>query len=370
MDRRRFFGALGAASLGAREERRPNLLVVIANGWRGQALPFGGGEVKAAAIRRLAAGGVQLSRAYTPNPEAEPALTAIQTGRYSHLAGRNPLEESFPGAGVTVDTIEDAIRVIRDRDGEHPFRLRVVTGQPATGAIAQSLVESYLERKFRLRLNVPAEMAGYVRRPLAEYYARCSNLDAGIGRILSALDATEIAADTIFVVTSTHGSMLGSHGLQGGGEHYEESVRVPLLIRYPRRVVAARTIDMPVSTIDLAPTLLSLARVDIPDGLQGLSLSPWLLGGGGPRSESVYCQGRLGREQEWRMVVRGLDKVVVNRDLEITHLYNLGQDPFELDNLADEKSAARKRDEMTAILRDWMRRASDRFLPSGLKLRD
>ncbi len=62
------------------------------------------------------------------------------------------------------------------------------------------------------------------------------------------------------------------------------------------------------------------------------------------------------------MVVRGLDKVVADRDLHITHLYNLGQDPYEMKNLAAEKSRSRKRDEMGAIVQDWMKRARDRIL--------
>ncbi|MCP5116822.1 MAG: hypothetical protein GY953_38845, partial [bacterium] len=56
-------------------------------------------------------------------------------------------------------------------------------------------------------------------------------------------------------------------------------------------------------------------------------------------------------------------------ELLIAHLYNLGQDPYEKTNLARDSGQRRKRDEMQAILRDWMRRMSDKFLPSGLRIR-
>jgi len=163
--------------------------------------------------------------------------------------------------------------------------------------------------------------------------------------------------------------MLGSHGLEHKGVPYEESARVPLLMRYPRSLRGGQKNDLLISNVDLMPTLLSFAGVAVPPDVQGLDLSQQILHGTGPRPESVYCQGRLGTQGEWRMVVRGLDKFVVDRDLTLTHLYNLGQDRYEMQNLVEEAGQRTKRDEMKAILLDWMRRTSDRMLPSGLKLR-
>jgi arylsulfatase A-like enzyme len=140
-------------------------------------------------------------------------------------------------------------------------------------------------------------------------------------------------------------------------------------VRYGRAIRGGVTSDMPISLVDLMPTLLSLAGVPAPPGVQGRDLSQQWLRGTGPRSESIYCQGRLGTPEEWRMVVRGLDKLVVDRELKVTYLFNLGQDPYERNNLAREPAFARTRDEMTAILRDWMQRLGDRILPSGLRLR-
>ncbi len=71
--------------------------------------------------------------------------------------------------------------------------------------------------------------------------------------------------------------------------------------------------------------------------------------------------GRLRSEGEWRMLVRGLDKLVVNSGLEVTHLYNLGQDPQETANLAADSAERRKRDEMLALLRRWILRTGDRL---------
>ena len=116
-----------------------------------------------------------------------------------------------------------------------------------------------------------------------------------------------------------------------------------------------------VSTVDLMPTLLNLCGVDIPENVQGQDISV--------HRESVYSSGKLGEPAEWRMVVRGLDKLVVDRELNVTHLYNLGQDPFEMENLARDVSQDLKRDELKALLKDWMRRSGDGMDPSGLKKR-
>jgi arylsulfatase A-like enzyme len=83
----------------------------------------------------------------------------------------------------------------------------------------------------------------------------------------------------------------------------------------------------------------------------------------------VYAEGQLGSREAWRMVVRGLDKLVFTPRLEILHLYNLGQDPGETTDFAREPAEGRKRDELRAIAADWMRRLGDEMDPSGLKRR-
>ncbi len=262
-----------------------------------------------------------------------------------------------------------AIDFIR-RHRAQPFLLVVSWGPPHTPRKPPpQFAQLYRDRSFRLRPNVPAGYAATARRNYAGYYGLCSALDANIVRLLNTLDENNLADDTIVVFTSDHGDMLGSHGLEFKGLPYEESARIPLLVRYRRRLRGGQVSDLPVSGVDLMPTLLALAGVSVPAGVQGRDLSALILHGAGPRPESIYVQGRLGSRQEWRMVVRGLDKLVADTDLNVTHLYNLGQDPYEMDNLAANPDHRRKRDEMQAILRDWMRRTGDRILPSGLRLR-
>jgi arylsulfatase A-like enzyme len=196
-----------------------------------------------------------------------------------------------------------------------------------------------------------------------------SALDDSVGRLMRALDEQHLAEDTIVVFTSDYGDMLGSQGLEGANVPFEESVRVPLVIRSPRQIEGGHTHQFSLSNVALVPTLLGLCGVPSPDGTQGQDLSNLLTSGQGPHLESVYCLGKLGAAAEWRMVVRALDKLVVDRDLNVTHLYNLATDPYEMKNLAQDAKQELKRDALKALLKDWMRRTADRTDPSGLKKR-
>ncbi|MCP5110666.1 MAG: sulfatase-like hydrolase/transferase, partial [bacterium] len=262
-----------------------------------------------------------------------------------------------------------AIDFIR-ANAARPFCLCVSWGPPHPPRTPPpAYAEIYKPSGIRLRSNVPRSHASRARKSLAGYYGLCTAIDANAGRILDAVDENGLARDTIVVFTSDHGDMLGSHGLDFNGVPFEESVRIPLLIRYPKKIQDGESSRVLMSNVDLMPTLLGLAGLSSPEGIHGLDLSGQLTGQPGAHPEAVYCQGRLGTPPEWRMVIRGLDKVVVNRDLHITDLYNLGQDPYEKRNLARDSKHRRKQDEMLAILRDWMRRMSDKFLPSGLRIR-
>lgn len=143
-------------------------------------------------------------------------------------------------------------------------------------------------------------------------------------------------------------------------EPTETSIHVPLWIR--GLGFAPASDERLVSLTDIVPTLLAAATVAIPPNMQGRSLS-------GPARELVFAYGRLGEPGEWRALIRGFDKIVVDRQLTITHLYNLALDPEESNNLADSLSHGLLRDELRAHLRTAMRQLGDQMDPSGLKRR-
>jgi hypothetical protein len=112
-----------------------------------------------------------------------------------------------------------------------------------------------------------------------------------------------------------------------------------------------------------------MCGVRVPGEIQGRDLSEQILGQKGDRPDAVYAEGKLGDKDEWRMLVRGYDKIVTDLESHVTHLYNLADDPNELNNLALVSTEQLKRDALLAEQQVWMRRLGDRVDPSGLRKR-
>jgi len=126
---------------------------------------------------------------------------------------------------------------------------------------------------------------------------------------------------------------------------------------------------MLVSQADIVPTLLSTCAARVPGEMQGRDLSGQIFEQKGDRPDAVYAEGKLGHKDEWRMLVHGYDKIVTDLEGHVTHLYNLSDDPNELNNLALVSAEQLKRDSLLAEQQVWMRRLGDRLDPSGLRKR-
>jgi arylsulfatase A-like enzyme len=133
---------------------------------------------------------------------------------------------------------------------------------------------------------------------LRVYYAMNASLDEQLGRILDALDELHLADDTVVVFTSDHGEMFGAHGRVQKMTFYEESVRVPMLIRWPAHVPPGGVSDACMATPDLMPTLLGLMDLPIPSGVEGTDLSHLARGESGPEPEFAFLQG-MGHTYLW-----------------------------------------------------------------------
>lgn len=116
----------------------------------------------------------------------------------------------------------------------------------------------------------------------ALYYGMVALLDHSIGRILAAVDRFGLRDNTVILFLSDHGDYLGDHGMYGKGLPYESALRIPLIVRGPG-IAAGQTIDSVESTLDIAPTLLEMAHIAEPEGMQGNSLKDLLSGVDLPR---------------------------------------------------------------------------------------
>ena len=143
--------------------------------------------------------------------------------------------------------------------------------------------------------DLPAHLSSAERkrwiyqRFVKDRYRAVAGVDENLGRVLRRLDERGLATDTLVIYTSDNGFFEGEHGWYDKRFMYEPSLRVPLLVRYPRGAAAGRVERHMVQNIDLAPTILDFAGVEAPPGMQGRSLRP-LLEGAAPADwrQSVY----------------------------------------------------------------------------------
>jgi arylsulfatase len=129
------------------------------------------------------------------------------------------------------------------------------------------------------------------RQITAAYYAMIEQVDTEMGRMLSVLEETGQADNTIVIFMSDHGEMLGDHGIYLKGPYFYDCLtRVPLIIRWPGHFKAGAKMDALVELVDVAPTLLEAAGIPIPSGMQGRSLMPLLTGQTQSHRDSVYSE--------------------------------------------------------------------------------
>lgn len=341
-------------------DRKPNIVLVIARGWRGVATPFAGdAEIEAPNLEKFGGDALVFSRAYCADPRPAPARSAIVTGRYPHSNG---VIDDSSSLRVEEVTIGAALRTAGYQYGEKldflkqagagPFFLNLSIQAPEDAKPVDAA-------KLHVRDNVPESADAATRKTLAERYGGYKAMDAEFGRILAALNDAKAAENTIVVFTADCGEQIGSHGLTGDATFYEESVRVPLAIRFPRILARGSQSNVLACHTDIMPTLLGFCGEPPPTGMEGDDLSSWIVSQKGVRPEAVYIEGRIGQKDEWRALVQGLDKIVVNTQGDATHLFNLANDPYEKTNLAQDASVELKRDQLLAQLRAARQRLLD-----------
>lgn len=176
-----------------------------------------------------------------------------------------------------------------------------------------------------------------IRRATAAYYGMIETVDKHFGEVLQALrSAGQNLDDWIIIFTSDHGEMLGEHGIWEKQKFFEGSVRVPLVVRWPRRF-EARVVKENVNLCDIFATLCELADIPIPQGLDSRSLVPLLKGdssGWDDETVSQFGGGKL-------MIKRGPLKYQYYGEAMPEVLFDLSVDPGERSNcIAEPRHAA------------------------------
>ncbi|MGH7448322.1 MAG: sulfatase family protein [Longimicrobiales bacterium] len=183
------------------------------------------------------------------------------------------------------------------------------------------------------------------QRYISDYMRVVAGLDAAVGRVLDHLDATGLTQNTMVVYTSDQGFFLGDHGWFDKRWMYEESLRTPLLVRWPG-VIAPGSVNTDLAmNLDYAQTLLDAAGVDAPSTMQGRSLVP-LLRGSTPADwrDAIYYQ--YFAYPDWHMVQRQYGvrthryKLIHYYEIGEWELFDLARDPNELNSVYEEPAYA------------------------------
>ena len=470
------------------QARRPNIIILMPDQMRGQAMGVAGNpDVQTPQMDRLAAGGVYLPNFVANSPVCCPARATILTGLYPHGHGvlvndlrlrdeaismaevlgdvgyatgfigkwhldggqrqpgfipPGPRRQGFQfwaanscdhrhfdshyyhdtDRKIPIDKFEpeiwmdEALRFVRD-NREKPFFLWWTCGPPHNPYVApKEYLDRYHADKLTMRPNwQPLERHG-MREDIANYYAMITAIDDQIGRLLDELDTLDLAEDTIILFTSDHGDMLGSHGLPLKTKPWEESIIVPGIIRYPRKIKAGQTSDLLISHVDIMQTLIGLIgdvqwngvqlakanddrqrHAEPPQGdgaaaieafyalppterikrLHGRNLAPFLTG----RTRGIEPPGAvylniyeprepLGVPAAWRGV-RTHRYTYARLESEPWVLYDLARDPYQMTNLMNDPAHAELATKLDFLVAEEMARTNDTWsvnLPSHLNL--
>ncbi|HVM48921.1 MAG TPA: sulfatase [Candidatus Acidoferrum sp.] len=440
----------GATGLGAaardQEPRRPNVLLVLADQWRAEALSCAGNpDVRTPNLDRLQRQGVQFVNAVSGLPVCSPMRASLLTGQrplthgvflndvplnpaavtlgkvfaaagydtayigkwhlngdgrsafiprerrqgfdywkvlecthdYNHSAyyADGPEKLYWEGYDAAAQT-HDAQQYLRNHAASpRPFVLVLAWGPPHDPYFTapEKYRALYDAAQLTLRPNVPAGERPNARKILAGYYSHCTALDDCFGELRRALQETGLEENTVLVFTADHGDMLGSQGEQKKQRPWDEAIRVPLLLRWPKGLGArARQLDAPINSEDLLPTLLGLCGVPIPKTVEGLDYSRYARGGRNPGDGAtvVLCPSPFG---EWVRRGGGTEyrgvrttRYTYVRDLSGPWLlYDNQADPYQTNNLANQPRHARLQARLDTLLARKLKERHDEFLPGA-----
>ncbi len=190
-----------------------------------------------------------------------------------HKAPHRPWEPDAAHADMYTDVDIPEPPTLRD-----DYSGRSEAAAAATMRIDRDLKPDDLKEPVPEGLSADEELSWRYQRYIKDYLRCVASIDDNVGRLLDRLDAAGLSDDTLVVYTSDQGFFLGDHGWYDKRFMYEESLRMPLLMRYPRVIQPGSSCDAMVLNVDFAQTFLDLARVPELPTMQGRSLTPLLQG--------------------------------------------------------------------------------------------
>ncbi len=392
--------ALLSASAVVHADDRPSIVVITVDALRADRLgSYGYSRDTSPNIDALISQGLRFERAWTPEPLTGPAMCSMVTGLppHRHAASRNGLRmqpglDSLPkilarhgwstAAHVGTWTLKDNLTLLGEHFETYGERLErrrwfgILNSEATCDDVTQDAlewVEDTLERRpddpfflwvHYIEPHAPyrfhdeyAERLGINDDKLSKqdrYDSEIAVVDDSIGELLQGIQKEMQSSNLLVVITADHGESLGEHGYWGHGRYlYEPSLRIPLGIVWESEI-APRTVDTQATLLDIAPTLLELVGIDVPEDLPGRSWAPTAregvaaaeisrcyqahrgaVHGGTHDSDKKRSKGLL-----WVGVIDGDRKELMQVNRQYLQLIDLETDPQELKNGASHDTKA------------------------------
>ncbi len=292
--------------------------------------------------------------------------------------GKLSEERSAGGFSSTVFA-DEAIRYIQEAKGDKPFFLYVAFMAPHD---PRNPPEKYREMYYENRpplpsnflpqhpfQNAPQATSGrdeslapwprtkeVVSDQLCEYYGLVTHLDEQVGRIMKALEGSPHADNTLVVYTADHGLGMGSHGLLGKQNVYEQSMQCPLILQGPG-VPSGQASDAFTYVHDLYSTICGIANVPVPEGVDSKDLAPVMNGGTDRVRESLF----LPFQNNQRAISDGTWKLHIYPRINHRLLFNLASDPHEKKDLSGDPTQAVQVSRMLKLMNQWRERLGDPY---------
>ena len=200
-----------------------------------------------------------------------------------------------------------------------------------------------------------------VQQHIADYYGMISSQDAEMGRLLNTLEANGHLDNTIVIYTADHGLAVGQHGLFGKQNLYAHSIRVPSIFAGPG-IPQGTTVDTLTYLYDVFPTVCDLTSVECPDTTEGVSLVPLMEGCVNQVRETVFAAykdiHRTVSDGRWKLI-RYYVSEETGRGTDYLQLFDLEQDPWETNNLAELPEHADRIRSLAADMKVWQNETDD-----------
>ncbi|HEV7350328.1 sulfatase [Telluribacter sp.] len=298
------------------------------------------------------------------------------THNYNHseyYEGSSDERKVWAGYDV-IEQTDDAIEYIKKKAPQDaPFVLFISMGAPHDPY--QTAPEKYRKmfenREIILRDNIPADKRARAIETLRGYYAHMAAIDDNVDKLWKTLKDTGIEENTILVFTADHGDLLGSHGWWNKQQPYDESIRVPFLIHYPKAFGSTgKTSGALLNSPDIMPTLLGLSGIAIPKTVEGTDFSKVFLGKkkDDVKETLISCVQPFGQwtrakgGKEYRGIVT--DRYTYTRDLNGPWLlFDNQNDPFQMNNLVEKKEYAKVQADLDKRLVAVLKKRKDAFRP-------